>query len=168
MSGRGGLARGGLARRLARAGCVAAWEEAGELMEAAAGDQEVLAGLVTRRIAGEPLAWVTGWVAFAGHRILVHPGVYVPRWQTEPLVARAAGLLPGDGMAADLGTGSGALAVALGRARPRARVVATDVDEAACRCAAANGVEVFQGHLADPLPADLWGRVDVVVAVVPY
>ena len=38
----------------------------------------------------------------------------------------------------------------------------------ACRCAAANGVDVFAGHLDEPLPDDWRGRVDVVIAVVPY
>jgi release factor glutamine methyltransferase len=76
--------------------------------------------------------------------------------------------LPPDGLAADLCTGSGAVALSLGRARPGARVVATDIDPLACRCAAANGVEVYTGHLAEPLPGELRGHFDVVVAVVPY
>jgi release factor glutamine methyltransferase len=136
---------------------------------AVAGDGEAtLESLVARRVSGEPLAWVTGSVVFAGHRVLVHPGVYVPRRQSEALARRAIDLLPRTGLAADLCTGSGAIALVIGRARPRARVVGTDIDPVACRCAAANGVEVFAGHLAEPLPADLRGRLDVVIAVVPY
>jgi release factor glutamine methyltransferase len=157
-----------LAERLAEAGCVAPYEEADELVEAAAGDAEVLAGLVARRVTGEPLAWVTGWAPFAGHRVRVHAGVYVPRWQSEALAARAIDLLPADGLAVDLCTGSGAIALALARARPGARVVATDIDPVACRCAAANGVEVYAGHLAEPVPGELAGHFDVVIAVVPY
>ena len=147
---------------------MAAQEEADELLEAAGGDGEVLERLVARRVAGEPLAWVTGAVTFAGNQVLVHGGVYVPRWQTEPLVARAIELLPDDGLAADLCTGSGAIALALARARPGARVVATDIDPVACRCAAANGVEVYAGHLTGPLPGELRGHFDLVIAVVPY
>ncbi len=169
-----------LVARLAAAGCVAADEEADELAAAAAGDAEKLERLVARRVVGEPLAWVTGTVQFLGHRVLVHPGVYVPRWQSEALAARAVALLPEGGLAADLCTGAGAIAVAMARARPGARVVATDIDPAACCCAVANaiaagcavesarGVVVLAGHLADPVPADLRGRFDVVVAVVPY
>lgn len=147
------VAKRALAARLAEAGCVAAWEEAGELMDAAAGDPVLLEALASRRLAGEPLAWVTGWVAFAGHRVGVHPGVYVPRAQTEALVARAVELLPDGGLAADLCTGSGAVALALRRARPRARVVATDVDPAACslrqrqRC---RSVQRVPGRTAPP------------------
>ncbi len=153
---------------MAEAGCVAPLEEAHELIQAAAGDASLLQRLVARRLVGEPLAWVTGSISFAGVDVAVRPGVYVPRWQSEALARRAVELLPDDGLAADLCTGSGAIAAAVGRARPRARVVASDVDPVACRCAAENGVEVFAGHLADPLPAELRGRFDVVVAVVPY
>ena len=143
-------------------------EEADELIGAAAGDVELLERLAARRGTGEPLAWVTGSVTFAGHRVRVYSGVYVPRWQTEALALRAVELLPGDGLAVDLCTGSGAIALVLGRARPGARVVATDIDPLACRCAADNGVEVYAGHLAGPVPGELRGHVDVVIAVVPY
>jgi release factor glutamine methyltransferase len=157
-----------VASLLAEAGCVAPLEEADELIEAADGDEGLLDRLVARRVIGEPLAWVTGSVVFAGHRIRVDTGVYVPRWQSEPLARRAVELLPDDGLAADLCTGSGAIAVALARARPMARVLATDVDPDACACARGNGVEVFPGHLASPLPASHRGLFDVVIAVVPY
>jgi release factor glutamine methyltransferase len=157
-----------LAARLADAGCVAPQEEADELIEAAAGDHDRLQRLVARRVDGEPLAWVTGTVTFAGNRVRINPGVYVPRPQTEPLVDRAIELLPDGGLAADLCTGSGAIAVALRQARPKSRVVATDIDPDACRCAEENGVEVFAGPLAEPLPIELRGRFDVVIAVVPY
>lgn len=161
-------ARTALAARLAGAGCVAPFAEVDDLIEAANGDELALDHLISRRVKGEPLAWVTGWTTFAGHRVRVDQGVYVPRRQTEALVRRAVRALPERGLAADLCTGSGAIALALARARPRARVVASDVDPVACCCAAANGVEVFAGHLAEPLPAELSGRFDVVVAVAPY
>jgi release factor glutamine methyltransferase len=145
--------RSRVASRLAEAGCVAPLEEADELIEAAGDDQGLLERLVARRVTGEPLAWVTGSVCFAGYRVLVRPGVYVPRWQSEPLAGRAVDLLPDGGLAADLCTGSGAIAVVLRRARSTARVLATDIDPDACACARDNGVEVFAGHLASPLPA---------------
>ena len=52
--------------------------------------------------------------------------------------------------------------------RPDARVVASELDERAAACAAANGVEVYRGDLFAPLPRTLEGRVDVVIGVVPY
>ena len=157
-----------LVARLARAGCIAAPEEAAELRDAAGGDAPLLERLVARRERGEPLAWITGWVDFAGQRVRVRSGVYVPRWQTEPLTRRAVGLLPDRGLAVDLCTGSGAIAAVLSRGRPLARVVATDRDPVACRCAQENGVEVYRGDLAEPLPAELRRRFDVVTAVPPY
>ncbi len=157
-----------MVERLARAGCVAPDDEAADLYAAAGDDDAVLDALVARREQGEPLAWVTGWADFAGLRLRVRPGVYVPRPQSEPLARRAVDRLPRRGVAVDLCTGTGALAVVLARARPEARVVATDLDPLACAVAAENGVEAYQGDLADPLPAGLAGRVDVVVAVPPY
>src|SRR5206468_1253585 len=153
---------------LARGGFVAAEEEAGELIACAGGDGEVLEALVARRLTGEPLAWITGSVTFCGVQVRVHPGVYVPRWHTEALALRAAARLPAGGLAIDLCTGSGAVARVLMDRRPGARVLATDLEERAFACAAANDVEARQGDLFAPLPGDLEGRVDVVAGVVPY
>jgi release factor glutamine methyltransferase len=141
---------------------------ADELIAAAGDDLAVLHCWAARRMDGEPLAWLTGSTTFLGNRVRVDRGVYVPRPQTEPLVGRAIELLPERGCAVDLCTGSGAIAVALRTARPLARVVAADIDADAVRCAAMNGVEVHHGHLAEPLPRELVGQVDVMVAVVPY
>lgn len=160
--------REALAALLAGAGFVAAQEEADELLARAAGDVELLDSLVGRRLTGEPLAWITGSVCFCGVQVRVDPGVYVPRWQSEPLARRAAERLPATGTAIDLCTGAGAIAKTLATERPGARVVASDADERAVACATANGVEVYRGDLLAPLPRELQGRVDVVVGVVPY
>ena len=157
-----------LAELLADAGFVAAAEEADELLARAAGDAELLAALVARRLTGEPLAWITGSVTFCGLEVRVDPGVYVPRWQSEPLALRAAERLPAGGLAIDVCTGAGAIAKTLMARRPGARVVATDVDERAVACARRNGVDAHRGDLLAPLPRALEGRVDVVVGVVPY
>ena len=142
-----------VAQVLSESGCIAATEEARELMEAAAGDPSMLDALLDRRTKGEPLAWLTGSVNFCGIKLFVGQGVYVPRWQTEPLAMRAASLLPSRGVAVDLCTGAGAIAATLSRAEPSARVLATELDERALRCARRNGVSVFEGFLDDPLPA---------------
>jgi release factor glutamine methyltransferase len=157
-----------LTARLSGAGFIAPEEEAHQLLACAAGDPVRLDALVGRRLTGEPLAWIIGSVSFCGVEIRVDPGVYVPRWQSEPLARRAVERLPATGVAIDLCTGAGAIAKALATARPGARVVASDVDERAVACAAANGVEVYRGDLFAPLPRGLEGRVDVVVGVVPY
>ena len=150
-----------------RGGFVAADEEARELLDAAAGDPARLEALVLRRETGEPLAWITGSVAFCGLQIVVHPDVYVPRWHTELVAERAAARLPEGGVAIDLCTGCGALAATLRARRPGARVVGTDLDPNSVENARANGVEAYAGDLFEPVPADL-GLADVIVAVVPY
>jgi release factor glutamine methyltransferase len=157
-----------LAAQLSRAGCVAAEEEAQELVERAGGEGPVLTALVERRLAGEPLAWITGRAAFGDLDLVVHPGVYVPRWQSVELARRAAARLPDDGAAIDLCTGTGAVAAALRTARPAARIAATDCDVRAVGCARANGVPATQGDLFDAVPSSFRGVTDVVVAVVPY
>jgi release factor glutamine methyltransferase len=154
--------------RLAAAGCVAPEEEALELMAAAQGDDQMLDALVERRSTGEPLAWITGTTMFCGFRVGVAPGIYVPRWQSQPLAERAAELLPDHGRAIDIGTGSGAIACVLLARRPDASVLGTECDRKAAECARANGVPVVEGDLFEGVPTSWKGSVDVVVSVLPY
>src|SRR5438477_10158681 len=156
-----------LTAQLSRAGFIAAENEAKALIARAAGDGELLDSLVARRLTGEPLAWIIGKVSFYGVEIRVDPGVYVPRWQSEPLARRAVECLPATGVAIDLCTGSGAIARVLAPNRPGARVVAAEIEKRAVACAAANGVEVYHGDLFGPLASGIEGRVNVVVGVVP-
>lgn len=161
--------RSGLAALLAEHGCVAADDEADELVLAAGANATRLALAVTRRLKGEPLAWVCGTAEVDGLRLRIEEGVYVPRrWQTPAVARAAAARLPPDGVAVDLCTGSGAVAALLQRSHPRARIVATDADPVAVRCARANGVDALEGDLFEALPTSLAGAVDVVVAVAPY
>jgi len=152
---------------LAAVGCVAADEEAEELVAVAADDAR-LRQLLERRLTGEPLAWVTGSATFCGLTVGVEPGVYVPRWQSEPMVRVAVHRLPPSGIAVDLCTGSGALGLVLQAARPAARVIGTELDPVATACARRNGLEVVDGDLDEGLPDELAGRVDVMIGVLPY
>ncbi len=146
---------------------MAAAEEADELLVAAP-DPDVLGAMLARRMAGEPIAWITGTTTFCGLTVVVHPGVFVPRWQSEALARTAADLLPERGTAVDLCTGAGAVALVLRAVRPGARVVATESDPVAAACARSNGVDVRVGDLDAPLPAGLAGQVDVLCGVLPY
>ncbi|MFZ2964203.1 MAG: putative protein N(5)-glutamine methyltransferase, partial [Rhodoglobus sp.] len=74
--------------RLRAAGCVFAEEEAA-LLRSATDDPAELEAMVLRRTQGTPLEVVVGWAQFAGRRILIDDGVYVPRPRTEALVAAA-------------------------------------------------------------------------------
>lgn len=155
--------------RLRAAGCVFAEDEAA-LLAAGAGSTARLETLVRRRVAGEPLEHLLGWVAFDGLRIAVGPGVFVPRRRTELLVAEAAALLRPGAVVVDLCCGSGAVGAALLARAPGIVLHAADVDPAAVACARGNlpGVPVHEGDLVAALPVHLRGRVDVLVANVPY
>ena len=164
-----GLDYEGLVALLEDGGCVAAEEEADELLLAVATAGIDLDAAAARRLGGEPLAWVCGTAEIDGLRLHIEPGVYVPRrWQTPAVARRAAALLPGDGTAVDLCTGAGAVAALVQRARPGATVVGTEIDPVAAACARRNGVDVFEGNLFDPLPDTLARAVDVITAVAPY
>jgi release factor glutamine methyltransferase len=152
---------------LEAAGCVAADEEADELIGSAQGDGE-LRQMLARRLTGEPLAWITGRTTFCHLDVTVVPGVYVPRWQSEPLALMAARLLPPTGQAVDLCTGTGAVAMVMRSAHPAARIVGTELDPVAAACARRNGLVVYEGSLDEPLPAELASQVDVMTGVLPY
>jgi release factor glutamine methyltransferase len=165
---------------LRAAGCVFAEEEA-QLLLAEAQTPESLAGMVEERVDGLPLEHILGWAQFCGLRIAVDPGVFVPRRRTEFLVDQAAEharpiLAARAAVVLDLCCGSGALGLALvavlGSSPARVELHCADVDPAATRCAVRNvapvGGQVYQGDLFEPLPTALRGRVDVVLANVPY
>jgi release factor glutamine methyltransferase len=160
--------RTGVVRQLADGGCVAPDAEADALLRASSEGVGPIEELIVRRLRGEPLAWITGSATFCGVRIWVEPGVFVPRPHSEGLARRAVSLLPAEGIAVDLCTGSGAVAAVLASAHPRAHVMATDVDPVAVACARRNGIRALVGNLDEPLPPSVRERIDVITAVVPY
>ncbi len=170
--------RSAVIAELRAAGCVFAEDEA-ELLLSTARTPDELAAMVERRVIGLPLEHVVGWAEFYGLRVTVDPGVFVPRRRTEFLVGQAVGL----GLRAaertgrppvvvDLCCGSGAVGAVLADALGRVELYAADIEPAAVRCARRNvvpaGGEVYEGDLFDALPTGLRGRIDVLVANVPY
>jgi release factor glutamine methyltransferase len=129
--------------------------------------------LVARRVAREPLQHLTGTAWFRHVELLVGPGVFVPRPETELLAGWAVEVATAlaEPVVVDLGTGSGAIAKAVADEVPGARVHAVELDEQAHRWATRNladtGVDLRQGDLADAFD-DLVGAVDVVVSNPPY
>lgn len=130
--------------------------------------------LLERRIAGEPLAYLTGRKGFWRFELQVTPDTLVPRPETELLVelllARLARDVPV--RVADLGTGSGAIALAIAYERPRAHVVAIDDSAKALDVAKANAValrlpnvEFRMGHWCEPLND---GPFDAIASNPPY
>ncbi|HEU5355659.1 MAG TPA: putative protein N(5)-glutamine methyltransferase [Actinocrinis sp.] len=171
-----------MAATLRAAGCVFAEDEA-RLLIAQADTPDQLDRMVRRRAGGLPLEQVLGWARFCGLRIAVGPGVFVPRRRTELLareaVALAAQVSPGAVSPAapltvvDLCCGSGALgaAVAANVHRPL-DLYAADIDPAAVECARRNlasfGGRVYQGDLYNALPDALRGKINILIANVPY
>ncbi|HLM07927.1 MAG TPA: putative protein N(5)-glutamine methyltransferase [Blastococcus sp.] len=157
--------------RLRAAGCVFAEDEA-RLLLAQARSAGELEALVERRVAGEPLEHLLGWAAFCGLRIAVDAGVFVPRRRSEALVQEAVALAAPDIVVVDLCCGSGALGVAVASAVPGVELHAADLDAAAVACARINvsrvGGRVHAGDLYAALPPTLQGRVDLLLANVPY
>jgi release factor glutamine methyltransferase len=131
--------------------------------------------LVSRRLAGEPVAYLCGHKEFWSLDLLVDPRVLIPRPDSETLVEEALDRLAGSGAGlriADVGTGSGALALALAKQRPEAQVFASDISLDALAVARANAerlglaVTFVQGDLHQPLlPASPF---DLMVANLPY
>jgi len=156
--------------RLRAAGCVWAEDEAA-LLESAAADVGELEVLVARRVAGEPLETVLGWVEFLGRRLVVAPGVFVPRRRTELLARttrREVAARDGRPVVVELCCGVAPVAASLQDADAELHVA--DVSEVALDCARANAAAAaaHQGDLYDALPVRLRGRVDVLAANAPY
>ncbi|WP_268750695.1 putative protein N(5)-glutamine methyltransferase [Aeromicrobium sp. Root495] len=157
--------------RLRAAGCVYAEDEARLLAEVATG--ESLERLVRRRVGGEPLEHLLGWVQFGGLRLAVGPGVFVPRSRTQVLVDVALEHVSGADapLVVEVCCGVAPVGSAVLAARPDAVVHAADLDARALVHARTNlgpAAGVWCGDLLRPLPAGLRGRVDVLVANAPY
>jgi release factor glutamine methyltransferase len=157
--------------RLRASGSVFAEDEA-ELLIAEARTPEELESMVERRVAGLPLEVIVGWAEFCGLRIVVEPGVFVPRRRTEVVVREAAVLARAGAVVVDLCCGTGAVGTAIHAAVDGVELYASDIEPAAVRCARRNvepiGGQVYEGDLFDPLPPSLRGRVDLLVVNAPY
>ena len=137
-----------------------------------------LRSLAARRAAREPLQHLTGRAPFRAMNLLVGPGVFVPRPETELLAQLAIDALVAAAdpapIAVDLGTGSGAIALAMATEVPHARVFAVERSPQAYAWAKRNlreqraaNLQLVGGDLADAF-GELNGRVSVVASNPPY
>lgn len=131
-------------------------------------------GLVERRHAGEPVAYITGQREFWSLDLVVTRDTLIPRPETELLVELALQAMPENRpmRVADIGTGTGAIALAIAGERPRSMVMATDISTAALQVARGNAlrlgihnVEFREGDLCAPLHE---GRFDLIASNPPY
>lgn len=133
---------------------------------------EAFEQLVSRRLGGEPIAYLLGNQEFWSLPLKVSPSTLIPRPDTECLVEVALGLLlPGNARVLDLGTGTGAIALALASEHPEWQVSACDSVAEAVALAKENSealglsVNVMQSHWFDDLPQ---ASFDLIVSNPPY
>jgi release factor glutamine methyltransferase len=124
-----------------------------------------------------PLQHLTGTAPFGPLTLLVGPGVFIPRPETEAMLdwatAQCLSGPPAQQTIVDVCTGSGALAVALSHHWPAARVLGIDDSETALdyarRNSAGTAVELLCADVTDSaLLTELDGQVDLVVSNPPY
>lgn len=140
-------------------------------------NEQKIAALLQRRIAGEPLAYLIGEWEFHGLPIVLTPDVLIPRMDTEVLVDAALRVLVGRKMNArilDLCSGSGCIGCALAHELPAARVVMVDISEEALAVSKENLRRNHQNRTiclrADALekPPMGIGTFDLIVSNPPY
>ncbi|MES2901450.1 MAG: peptide chain release factor N(5)-glutamine methyltransferase [Pseudomonadota bacterium] len=136
-----------------------------------AAEAAVVAGLVARRLNGEPIAYIVGKREFFGLDFRVSDSVLIPRPDTELLVELGLERMQQGARVLDMGTGSGAIAVALAHTRPDAAVTALDLSEAALSVARANALA--NGAAVRFLHSDWFAALgteqfDLIVSNPPY
>lgn len=133
--------------------------------------------LVSKRLAGFPLAYITGKKEFWSISFLVFPGVFIPRPETELLVESVVGLSKKEEeLIVDLGTGVGNIAIALEKELPKANITATDVSRKALKASRLNAslqgnsrIGFVLGSLYVPLKKlEFEGKCDFIVSNPPY
>ena len=139
---------------------------------------ERVAALTERRIAGEPVAYITGAWEFYGLPMFITTDVLIPRMDTELLVDAAKEILNGRKMDArilDLCCGSGCIACAVGHELPAARIVAVDLSAKALEVARKNIAANRLSSRAICIQADAtaappmsMGQFDMIISNPPY
>lgn len=130
--------------------------------------------LISRRINGEPVAYIIGEKEFWSLPLAITPDVLIPRPETELLVELALKFSPGKEHCkmADLGTGSGAISLALATERPSWKITATDNSKSALEIAKRNAalliiknIHFLSGQWCDALKEN---NYDLIISNPPY
>ena len=141
----------------------------------------ILFELTERRINGEPLQLICGYVGF--HNIILNceKDVFIPRMETETLVTRALNCIekiPPDKTARilDLGTGTGAVIIALAAGFPEHQYFGIDLNEKAIELAESNAemnnvaekIEFLCGDYFEPVRGLANTRFELIVSNPAY
>lgn len=139
---------------------------------------KAVANMVSRRLAGEPLAYILGKWEFYGLELNVDPDVLIPRVDTEVLVQEAIQAYLGrknDPRVLDLCCGSGCIGCAIGHNLPMSQIVMIDDSEQALRVARSNVMKCGLGSKVSCVKADVFedpperiGTFDLIVSNPPY
>lgn len=145
-------------------------------------DIERLEVLVKKRNSGIPLQYLLGYTYFYGLKFLVEKGVFIPRPETEILVAEVIRLIENSYTKQvnifELCTGSGNIAVSLTKNIPYCKIISSDIKEQALQLAARNArlhrvaqkITFLQGDLFSALEKDGYSllKFDMIIANPPY
>jgi len=133
--------------------------------------------LVSKRLTGFPLPYITGVKEFWSIPFSVSHGVLIPRPETELIVEKVLELSSREHETiVDIGTGCGNIAVSLAKELPQAQIVATDTAKKALRLAKLNAsrqkisnIVFARGSLFSALKRlRLEGKCDFIVSNPPY
>lgn len=137
-----------------------------------------LAAALARRLAREPLQYITGTREFWSLDFIVSPAVLIPRPETEFLLDRVLAMLRRygyrGGPVLDMCTGSGVIATILALELGAGSVIAVDRSSAALQVAVQNWQKHGRAGVVQPLCADLFtafrpeARFELIVANPPY
>ncbi|MBS0358177.1 MAG: peptide chain release factor N(5)-glutamine methyltransferase [Proteobacteria bacterium] len=130
--------------------------------------EKTFEALFSRRLKGEPMAYILGKKEFWSLELIVTPDTLIPRPETELLVETALKLLPNDEALsiADVGTGTGAIALSLAEQCPLWQIDASDVSEKALAVAKKNAerlgldrVNFYCGEWLQPFPKNSYSAI---------
>jgi release factor glutamine methyltransferase len=133
--------------------------------------------VLKRRVTGEPMAFILGWVDFLDFKMKVGRGGFIPRLTSEFLAIQAIKRMQRrqKPVHVDVATGIGPVAIAAARAVRKAEVYGVDISRNALAQARRNAAELgarnvtfLRGDLLSPLPKRLRGDVDVITIHPPY
>lgn len=151
-----------------------AWLIVHEQEELPADAGKKFTALLTRRLQGEPIAYILGSREFYGLDLIVTCDTLIPRPDTETLVEAALAKIANNAtdQILDLGTGTGAIALAIAKNRPLAHIIAVDSSEAALSVARKNcqtlGILNVEFRLSAWFAALDGKKFDLIVSNPPY
>ena len=138
--------------------------------------EELYDSLISRRLNGESVQYITGCAEFMGLDFIVTKDTFIPRPETEILVNELLNSPDKSFRILDLCTGSGNIAVSLAKLMPQIEVTATDISEAALKIAEKNAarhnvserIKFYKGNVFNALVFDKNPKFDIIVCNPPY